>query len=926
MYTCENCNKEYSSQKGYFSHIELCEEQKDRRSLSRSIELSDIEDDRSRSRSRSQISVSGTKVSLRDTVDRLMKDRAKYKSELKKYKADSISNDHRNELERNQEYFQEQIFSLTEERDELIEKLNLSREEIFTEKERLRSEFAKKIASEKKRLESRYGGNNSTVTSRLQSTIDKLQDRLNVQLEEKDRIREEYETQINLLTEQHRTITEQSQEDIRKAKQVLNHERDELHRAAQLFQVEKETSIAVIRREKDQEIQALIAEKDTVIQSLEFTLKNLQKDKELMEKDHNRIITDINCQHELNIKEKNNIINKLKDTHSRTLDQVRIKHESNINFLNDKANKDLEVIADQHRKEKVMIEAKHVDKIKEIHSEFGNRIQELENELSKYKQQIFEVERDSKILIDKANKDSENYIIQMKKEKEQDVNNLKREMNKNHQEDVKDRDDTINELERLNHALGAQVGHYRSAMENMKNDTARIKQQFILNLNKQKEEDDKAIVERENRIITLETDIKALHDRFSQQLNIAKQNMEKIQYDKLDIMEKIKICEEANNDMQKRLEQSELQRVNVIDNYEKRIDVLKKDYISKLNNAVNTENDKYKKEIKQLQDKLVISESQHVTITDNYEKRIDEIKKEYSTKLSNAVNTENDKYQKEIKQVQEKLAVSEDRLKHINDQHIKEMNNQRRELLQYNEKQLETIRIDLDKTKNENFKLIASFEKDKKQFLSTINTESIKAKTREDDLIKKVDQLQRDLQHSQSVIEDNRKHFVVQLSAITGLTSTEKQELKHLKEELVLKDDQLEKLKSFSTNLNKKLLGLQNAIDISRNELASEKEKMAKEKEELEKKAATPIKDPEMDNRFRKLREDCIESIRKNKIEINSLKQENSKLKEEITMLENKLKETDKNIKEKDNFISEKSVRIKELESMLSEAIRKLTN
>ena len=464
MYICENCNKEYISQKRYLSHIERCEEQEDHRSRSsrRSGQsmtvISDIED--TRSRSRSIVTSSDSKMSMKNTVERLMKDRTKYKAEIKKYKADIRSrvDEHRNELEHNKEYFQEQIFSLTEERDELVEQVNLSREENFNEKERLRSEFAK-IATEKKRLESHYGGKNSTTTTRLQATIDKLQERLNAQLEEKERIREEYETKMNLVTEQHRNAIEQSQEDIRKAQQAVSREREEIHRTAHLFQTEKETSIAILRREKDQEIESLNAEKDTVIQSLEFTLKNLQKEKELMEKEHIRAITDLNCAHELNLQERNRVINRLKDTHSRVMDQDRVNYESHITHLTEKATRDLEAVAEQHHKDKVLIDAKNIDKINEIRVEAERQIQELGNEVSTYKQRMMEVERDSKILIDKANNDTEELVRRFEKEKEQAIDVLKREMSSEHQKAIKDRDDTINELGWFNHVLGANRGY-----------------------------------------------------------------------------------------------------------------------------------------------------------------------------------------------------------------------------------------------------------------------------------------------------------------------------------------------------------------------------------------------------------------------------------------------------------------------------------
>ena len=112
------------------------------------------------------------------------------------------------------------------------------------------------------------------------------------------------------------------------------------------------------------------------------------------------------------------------------------------------------------------------------------------------------------------------------------------------------------------------------------------------------------------------------------------------------------------------------------------------------------------------------------------------------------------------------------------------------------------------------------------------------------------------------------------------MTTPEKEEFKRLKEELVSKDEQLGKLKDFSTNMNNKLVK-------SQNELAIEKEKI----EELEKKAATPVKDLNVETKLRKIRDDCIEALRKNNIELNELKQENLEIKKDVINLEKRLHE-----------------------------------
>ena len=189
---------------------------------------------------------------------------------------------------------------------------------------------------------------------------------------------------------------------------------------------------------------------------------------------------------------------------------------------------------------------------------------------------------------------------------------------------------------------------------------------------------------------------------------------------------------------------------------------------------------------------------------------------------------------------------------------------------------------------------------------------------------------------------DINKEFITKLNDITVAERNKyKAELKQLQEKLMSTVGHLENMK------------IQNAKE--KEELSKEKEELSKEKEELKKKTNTPVRDLVMEANLRKMRDDCIEALRKNKIELNELKQENLVIKREANNLEKQLQEKeasikqisgssvslkenyiqtlnnqktewDKKVKEKERVIGEKSARITELESMLSDAVRKLTD
>ena len=114
---------------------------------------------------------------------------------------------HREELENNETYFQDQINNLLDEKDELEERVKLTQDEITNEKDRLRTQFNNKLKLEKKRIDAN-NKNSLMAISQLQSTVDELKECLNTQIDEKEIIHQDYKNQIKLLTEQNRIANE----------------------------------------------------------------------------------------------------------------------------------------------------------------------------------------------------------------------------------------------------------------------------------------------------------------------------------------------------------------------------------------------------------------------------------------------------------------------------------------------------------------------------------------------------------------------------------------------------------------------------------------------------------------------------------------------------------------------------------------------
>jgi len=868
--------------------------------------LTDVEDEpRSRSRSRSRASVAGNStMSLQETVERLMKDKAKYKSEIKKYKTGIRSRvaDHRDELERNQEYFQEQIFALTDERDDLSDQVNSIQEKIFNEKERLRADFVKKISAEKKRIETRYGGKNSTRLQQLQTTVDKLQEKLAGQLEEKDRLREQHEALLTSKEDQSRFQLEQIEEQLRITRRSMDQEREDIRRASQVFQLEKDSALAVLRKEKNLELEGVVNDKSSVIRSLEFTLGNLQKDKDIMEREHTRELQDSGCTHELAMKERNKVIDRLKDTHARSVDQLHNKHESLMRSHQEKSQHDLAEAAESQRKALLMSDAHHTDVVNGLRVETMRQIQELGDEVGTHKQKSHETDRDCKMMMEKLQKNCDDRVSESEKTQFLERERLERDLQKSHQEDTTDRDNTIIELERLNHALGAQVGHYRSAMENMKTDTSRIKQQFIQSLNKQKEEDGKAVSERETRVKNLQVEVQNIHQRTTGQLNDARIKMSSLTQENTKLKNDKGSAESSTAEMRRRMEKLDLQRSTVAENYEKRIERMKSDFASKIN-------------------------SQSTTIISAYQQKIDEAERSASEATV--------------------------RLKKIKSEVMSNMTIQRKELLEHNHQECQTLRAEVVKAQEKSTRLGTSVLDTRKQFTVKMNEITARERTVTTELQHKLDASEEENKRSHAIIKANRSQFSMQLNAMSGLSSPEKEELRNAKADIKDKKGQLNKLKTLCESLNKKINTVQAQTQIDAQRLAQEKAQFLSDKEALVKKANTPVRDTSIENKLKKMRDNCVEALRRQKIELNNLKQDNLKMKRQIVTFEadTKKKQSDladstsintslknsyivdlnaqkisseKDMAAKEEMINKKQLRISELEQMLSDAVRKI--
>ena len=610
MYTCETCNKTYKSQKRYLSHIEQqCNETRSRsRSRSRGgiSDVSDIEDAKSRSRSRGGISEdaksrsrskprsltrlsssSSLKEEGSELLDKLQRDRVRLKSEIKKYKQelrDRVT-EHREEIDRIQDQYQEQIYRMQEHNDELQEQVNLANDSIFDEKERLRTDFARKIQQEKQRLQVRYGDQNNSNVSRLNSSLEKLQERVAKQMEEREKLRIENEKILIEREEQYQTQVDSLNSQLITTKRSIDKEREDIRQTTLLLNQEKESIRQTLKQEHDDHVETLQIEYRNTIEALERKCTSLSKQIETITESHKEALENMTTTHHSEIKERNSIISRLKENHKRAVEFNKQQADGQLQNTIHKHELDIERMKHEHQNAMHKVKAKYDQDISNIKSEISQTIEKCNDQVRDMKQKVVDVETKAADQIRKQNVVCEEKLSEINKLHLQTVEELKETHRIELLESTTERDETISDLEKLNHALGSQLGQYKTAMTNMESDVSNIKKQFLTTLNEQQSGDQKAIKEREDRINTLIKDIESLNKECNKKLNDARIERERISIDLDHSRKDAKLKGDALDEAKDSYQRIFNERESIVKNYEERIQNIKKDFIQKLNSV-----------------------------------------------------------------------------------------------------------------------------------------------------------------------------------------------------------------------------------------------------------------------------------------------------------------------------------------------------
>lgn len=991
MYDCKTCSSEFKTKKKYIDHLENCLPSAETLSptsssstlLRRSSSTHSLFDSDRESRSSSR-----SKDLDSDKYRKAKNLAKKYKEELTRCK-----NEYREEVE----YLQSQLSTLVEEKEEAQDQVDTLSEQIFKEKEKLRTEFNKKLSDEKKKLQSVYGGKNN-----LHSTVEKLQ-------EDIQKTRDEYDNTIFSLNTQHQTEVKELQDKLKQLKKSIDIEKEELARKASVLQNEKAIALAQLGRDKDLEIETVNSEKRAISNVSEMTIQTLKKDIETLKNTHQRVLVEKDMTFQLELKDKLDTIARLKDNHARNIESYNDKKEGQIKLLTSEHNKKIAELTTQYQIQITSVEREKEITVSSMRDELDRQKSRYENELVELRKRLDITRQDIDAKVQEKELEFSNSLEKTKNEQNQIKEYAENKLKRAFEEMLRDRDSTIIEIERLNHALGAQLEHYRSALDSVTKDTTGVKEQFLSNLNKQKREYETMISERDEKIKTLSDqnnklsikhnsvtiDHKAIVASLTSENNNVREELKKsddklaklmVDHENLtgkyrDIIKKNlteldRIREESVTALTKQRSELELQHVrkigelsyeldqvkqelaNTKDEYQEIINSQKTDLGQKLakleasNKEKDGQLDKLRAVCEKLNDAGSIYAPQLLTlktqITEEIKKttKATEIIKERDQQLISLKNL-NDNLRRNIEELstknrelsskpKEDISLVKNLENTIKDKKAKlhELKDEVEELRKVNQQQSTELKIYSAKEIHYNKVEEANKEKDLQLIkirgtCEDLNRQvynlSAKVQSANSDSIKELEKLR--LIHGETLAKLTEKiedldDAKEDISRLEKELCVEKDRVRHLDVETGKKSEQIEQIREISSKLNSTITGLHlrikqqeedykklqakinshQTVDIgSQKEIESlqqeirdlqdkhsiEIQKLVKEKQQLENmKHQVPTEDPNIiQEKLKKMRLDCLESIRKQKDEINQLKQDNIRVNRDYKML-----------------------------------------
>jgi hypothetical protein len=626
MFNCRNCGKSYESRKRYVEHIEVCEEDiqslqsrpshqsgvsRGSRQGSRqgSHQGSSLTSEKLTSRHRTSEDSTRQEGKLRRAVADLMEERTRLKGELGKSETDLRArvHAHREDITSTQEYYQGQVTSLMNERDELTHQLLKQRDNVIDDREKMQTEIMKKLANERKKLESREESNNA----RLTAEVDNLQNRLAGQIGDKEKNHTSF---VKKLTEQDSTYQQQITkitEQLKMSNQALVNERAEMQGVI-LSKNEEEIAFQRIIVEKDDKMEKLMREKEACAAALEkrlvkereshkTSMKQLQNELEEKIRERELSIRDIQSRRE---KEVSQMFSKLQGVEVESKKVIFEEHAKNVA---------------ETQEQILKLEMSHASVLESTCSRAARKIEESEEEVAGIKKKLLQADKIREDAVTKKECD-------VRIEQSSRLDELNKSILLHQETTARTKIETNTVVEHLKTENGHMMNAVKESgleLTRMVSETALVRSQFIINLNKQRTELENVVnqrelviedlrIELENQNVECETkialansitktymsdherlvkkqktEISILHDAVTS--NSGLYNKKETEWKKFETEWKKLETEWLQHTHNFQTEKA-LELKNIIDKHEKEMNLTRKDFIDKMNDQVTKHN------------------------------------------------------------------------------------------------------------------------------------------------------------------------------------------------------------------------------------------------------------------------------------------------------------------------------------------------
>ena len=456
---------------------------------------------------------------------KLAKDKEKLKDKLRRLLDDveDKSEEHRKEMEKSQNYFEEQLNDLTEERDKAYDDLENMRDAMIVEKEKIRNNFEEKLNKHKESLEKRYGSKDSQVVKRLENTIVVLQERVNQQIEERDRLKDTTE-QFYIQREENlrQTITD-LEEQFRKVKETQIRDRQDMNKTAKTFNDEKEFMTAKFRKEKEDEISNVIAEKNAAFVSLQSLKEQIEKRAKNADIQRDEEI----CKMKFEVADaKRNFETKYTEStmvFKNSIAEIKQHYEGKLYSQEQQHKTDLEQLRKEYENNYYNITGETSRKIEHVISEKEGKINELTTTVAR------------------LNKQLETSTVTDSKRYEHVISDLQAQCETKDRE-VKDaylrHEKIVGELTDSNTRLKEQLTIVKDNTKKLQDYSQNVNSQMVSTVTKQKEQAEKDIATRDMTIDKLERQLKKITEESIDRVNSAERKLKNTLEDLKEISDK----------------------------------------------------------------------------------------------------------------------------------------------------------------------------------------------------------------------------------------------------------------------------------------------------------------------------------------------------------------------------------------------------